>query len=61
MFNKKRSPARPSKYPPEFQLDAVAIVLDEVGSIADVARSIGVTEGTLGMTGNPAAFWSTHS
>src|SRR3954454_23739534 len=48
MSNKKRAPGRPSKYPPEFQRDAVAMVLDEGRSIADVARSIGVIEGTLG-------------
>ena len=48
MSNKKRSPGRPSKYPLEFQRDAVAMVLDEERSIADVARSIGVNEGTLG-------------
>ena len=48
MSNKKRSPGRPAKYPPEFQRDAVAMVLDEGRSIADVARSIGVVEGTLG-------------
>ena len=48
MSNKKRAPGRPSKYPPEFQGDAVAMVLDEGRSIADVARSIGVIEGTLG-------------
>ena len=48
MSNKKRSPGRPAKYPPEFQRDAVAMVLDEDRSIADVARSIGVIEGTLG-------------
>ena len=42
MSNKKRSPGRPAKYPPEFQRDAVAMVLDEGRSIADVARSIGV-------------------
>jgi len=29
MSNKKRSPGRPAKYPPEFQRDAVAMVLDE--------------------------------
>src|SRR3954470_9025572 len=46
--SKKRSRGRPSKYPPEFQRDAVAMVLDEQRSIADVARSIGVNEGTLG-------------
>ncbi|HZX53137.1 MAG TPA: transposase [Ilumatobacteraceae bacterium] len=46
--SKKRSRGRPSKYPPEFQRDAVAMVLDEERSIADVARSIGVNEGTLG-------------
>jgi transposase len=48
MSNKKRIGGRPSKYPPEFQRDAVAMVLDEERSIADVARSIGVNEGTLG-------------
>jgi len=47
MSNKKRT-GRPSKYPLEFQRDAVAMVLDEGRSIADVARSIGVIEGTLG-------------
>ena len=48
MSNKKRAPGRPSKYPPEFQRDAVAMVLDDGRSIADVARSIGVIEGTRG-------------
>jgi len=48
MSNKKRLPGRPAKYPPEFQRDAVAMVLDEGRSIADVARAIGVIEGTLG-------------
>ena len=47
MSNKKRT-GRPSKYPLEFQRDAVAMVLDEGLSVADVARSIGVIEGTLG-------------
>ena len=46
MSNRKRPRGRPSKYPPEFQRDAVAMVLDEQRSIADVARSIGVNEGT---------------
>ena len=44
----KRRPGRPAKYPLEFQRDAVAMVLDESRLIADVARSIGVNEGTLG-------------
>ena len=48
MSNKERRPGRPSKYPPEFQRDAVAMVLDEGRPIADVARSIGVNDGTLG-------------
>ncbi len=48
MSNKKRLPGRPAKYPIEFQCDAVAMVLDEGRSIADVARSIGVIDGTLG-------------
>ncbi len=45
---KKKRPGRPAKYPPEFQADAVAMVLDEGRKIADVARSLGVVEGTLG-------------
>ncbi len=48
MSNRKRPRGRPSKYPLEFQRDAVAMVLDEHRSIADVARSISVNEGTLG-------------
>jgi transposase len=48
MSNRKRSRGRPSKYPPEFQRDAVAMVLDEGRAIAEVARAIGVNEGTLG-------------
>ena len=49
MSNKKRLPGRPAKYPPEFQRGAVAMVLDEGRSIADVARSIGVIVDTLRM------------
>ena len=44
----KRRVGRPSKFPPEFRRDAVAMVLDESRAIADVARSIGVNAGTLG-------------
>jgi transposase len=43
----KRRPGRPSKYPPEFQRDAVAMVLDEGRTAAEVARALGVNEGTL--------------
>ena len=46
--SKKRRPGRPSKYPPEFRRDAVAMVLDEDRPIAEVARSLGINEGTLG-------------
>ena len=46
--SKKRQPGRPAKYPPEFQADAVAMVLDEGRPAAEVARSLGVNEGTLG-------------
>ena len=46
--SKKRRPGRPSQYPPEFRRDAVAMVLDEDRQIADVARSLGINEGTLG-------------
>jgi transposase len=47
-MKRKSRGGRPSKYSPEFRRDAVAMVLDEKRSIADVARSIGVNEGTLG-------------
>jgi transposase len=45
---RKSRGGRPSKYTPEFRRDAVAMVLDEDRPIADVARSLGVNEGTLG-------------
>jgi len=46
---KKRRPGRPSKYPPEFRRDAVAMVLDgDQLPIAEVARSLGINPGTLG-------------
>jgi transposase len=48
MSNKKKPRGRPSKFPPEFRRDAVAMVLDEDRAIADVARSVGVNPGTLG-------------
>lgn len=51
MSVKKKSsgrPGRPSRYGPEFQRDAVTMVLDEKRPIADVARALGVNEGTLG-------------
>jgi transposase len=48
MSNKRKRPGRPSKYPPEFRRDAVAMVLDEGRPIADVARATGVNPGTLG-------------
>jgi transposase len=45
---RKSRGGRPSKLSPEFRRDAVVMVIDEQRSIADVARSIGVNEGTLG-------------
>jgi transposase len=49
MSNRKRSArGRPSKFPPEFRRDAVAMVLDEDRPIAEVARAIGANAGTLG-------------
>jgi len=44
----KRRVGRPSKFPPEFRRDAVAMVLDESRPIAEVARATGVNAGTLG-------------
>ncbi len=49
MSSKKKSRVgRPSKFPPEFRRDTVAMVLDESRPIADVARATGVNPGTLG-------------
>ena len=48
MSSKQRSRGRPSKFPPEFRRDAVAMVVDESRSIAEVARATGVNPGTLG-------------
>jgi transposase len=47
MSNRKRPRGRPPKYPPEFQRDAVAMVLDEGRSIVEVADAIGVRDSTL--------------
>ncbi len=49
MSTKRKSRGgRPSRFSPEFRRDAVSLVLDEHRQIADVARSVGVNEGTLG-------------
>lgn len=50
MSNKNKQRGRPSKFPPEFRRDAVAMVLDEnePRPIAEVARSLGVHAGTFG-------------
>ena len=48
MSSMRKPRGRPSKFPPEFRRDAVAMVLDEDRQIADVARSVGVNPGTLG-------------
>jgi transposase-like protein len=45
---RKSRGGRPSRFSPEFRRDAVSLVLDEHRQIADVARSVGVNEGTLG-------------
>jgi transposase len=39
---------RPAKYPPEFQREAVELVLTSGRSITEVARSLGIKRGTLG-------------
>jgi len=48
MSTRKSRGGRPSTFPPEFGRDAVAMVLDERCSIADVADATGVNAGTLG-------------
>lgn len=45
---KPRSAPGRRKFTDEFKADAVALVLDEERSIADVARSLGIVEQTLG-------------
>jgi transposase len=47
MSNRKRPRGRPPKYPPEFQRDAVAMVLDEGRLVVEVADAIGVRDSTL--------------
>lgn len=42
---KKSRGGRPSKLPPEFRRDAVAMVLDESRSIADVAAAARLVDG----------------
>ncbi len=39
---------RPSKFTPEFRRDAVELIRSPGRSIAEVARSLGVNDGTLG-------------
>jgi len=39
---------RRAKYPPEFQQEAVELVLGSDRPIAEVARSLGISDGTLG-------------
>lgn len=45
---KSVSPGARPKYTAEFKKDAVAMVLDDERTIADVARSLGLVEQTLG-------------
>jgi transposase len=39
---------RPSKYPDEFRSEAIELVRSSGRSIADVARSLGISDATLG-------------
>ena len=45
---------RPAKYPPEFQREAVELVLGSGRSINEVALSLGIKRGTLGNWVNAA-------
>ena len=38
---------RPAKYPAEFRREAVALVKSSERGVAEVARSLGIAEGTL--------------
>lgn len=38
---------RPSKYPPEFRREAVELVMTSGRAVAEVARSLGITDTTL--------------
>ena len=38
---------RPSKYPPEFRREAIALVRSSGRGVAEVARSLGIAEATL--------------
>ena len=49
MSTKRKSRGgRPSLWSPEFRKDAVSLVIDEDRLIVDVARSLGVSDRTLG-------------
>ena len=54
-MTKRTSPGGPSssRYPAEYKADAVALVLEGDRTIADVARSLGLVEQTLGNSGSP--------
>ena len=41
-------PEKRRKFSPEFKLEAVRLVIDTSRPVADIAREIGVNEGTLG-------------
>ena len=45
---KPTSARRRERYPREFRTDAAALVIDQHGTVADVAREFGVVEQTLG-------------
>ena len=46
---------RPSKYPPEFRAEAVGLVKSSGRPIAEVARSLDLSDTTLG--GYPLKVW----
>ena len=51
-------PERRRKFSPQFKAEAVQLVIETGKPIAEVARDLGVNDGTLGDWGKAAAFFA---